>query len=101
MMDLDLDIPDPTEPRPLGDDRCVFIRPVLATGSKVVAGEYSYYDASEDAAGELHSLRRSGPSSCAVPNSHLFRPHEQTGGRCGLAVGCRYCLARRLGANRT
>jgi virginiamycin A acetyltransferase len=45
------DIPDPDEPRPLGDDRCVFIRPVLAPGSRVVAGAYSYYDASEDTGG--------------------------------------------------
>ncbi|GAA2018226.1 CatB-related O-acetyltransferase [Catenulispora yoronensis] len=45
------DIPDPDEPRPLGDDRCVFIRPVLGPRSKVVAGAYSYYDASEDTDG--------------------------------------------------
>ncbi|MGV9349086.1 CatB-related O-acetyltransferase [Streptomyces spiralis] len=46
-----LNIPDPNEPRPLGDDRCVFIRPVLSPGSKVVVGAYSYYDASEDTSG--------------------------------------------------
>jgi virginiamycin A acetyltransferase len=46
-----LDIPDPDEPRPLGTDQCVFIRPVLAPGGKVVAGDYSYYDASEDTGG--------------------------------------------------
>ena len=45
------DIPDPDKPRPLGDDRCVFIRAVLGPRSKVVAGAYSYYDASEDAGG--------------------------------------------------
>ncbi|WP_433607260.1 CatB-related O-acetyltransferase [Dactylosporangium sp. CA-139114] len=45
-----LDIPDPDEPRPTSDDRCVFIRPTLGAGSRVVAGEYSYYDASQDSA---------------------------------------------------
>lgn len=49
--DPGLDIPDPADPRPMGDDRCVFIRPVLTPGSKVDAGEYSYYDASEDTGG--------------------------------------------------
>ena len=47
----DLDIPDPRDPRPTGDSRCVFIAPTLAPGSRVVAGDYSYYDASEDTAG--------------------------------------------------
>jgi virginiamycin A acetyltransferase len=51
MLDLDSDIPDPDVPRPLGSDRCVFIRPTLAPGSRVAAGRYSYYDASEDTAG--------------------------------------------------
>jgi virginiamycin A acetyltransferase len=47
----DLDIPDPDDPSPLGDNRCVFIRPTLGPDSKVVAGRYSYYDASEDTGG--------------------------------------------------
>jgi thioesterase domain-containing protein/acetyltransferase-like isoleucine patch superfamily enzyme len=47
----DLDIPDPGQPRPLGDDRVVFIRPALSPTGAVVAGDYSYYDASEDVGG--------------------------------------------------
>lgn len=48
--DAGQDIPDPDDPRPMGDDRCVFIRPTLSPSSKVTAGAYSYYDASEDEA---------------------------------------------------
>lgn len=41
--------PDPTKPYPLPDNQryCVFLRPTLTSG-KVIAGDYTYYDASRD-----------------------------------------------------
>ncbi|MGI5484751.1 CatB-related O-acetyltransferase [Streptomyces lavendofoliae] len=81
-----LDIPDPDEPRPLGDDRCVFIRPVLAPGAKVVAGAYSYYDASEDTGGFEEERVR-----------YAFGPQRlQIGKFCSIAAGVTFVMA---GAN--
>lgn len=80
------DIPDPDEPRPLGDDRCVFIRPVLGAGSKVVAGAYSYYDASEDVGGFEETRVR-----------YAFGPQRLRIGKfCAIAAGVTFVMA---GAN--
>ncbi|WP_227983812.1 non-ribosomal peptide synthetase [Nocardia spumae] len=79
-------IPDPDQPRPLGDDRCVFIRPTLSTTSRVTAGAYSYYDASEDAAGFEQSRVRyaSGGERLTI------------GRYCSIAAGVQFIMA---GAN--
>ncbi|MFJ6655747.1 CatB-related O-acetyltransferase [Streptomyces sp. NPDC091377] len=77
-----LDIPDPDEPRPLGDDHCVFIRPVLAPGGKVVAGAYSYYDASEDTAGFEEARVR-----------YAFGPQRLLIGKfCSVAAGATFVM---------
>jgi len=80
------DIPDPDEARPLGDGRCVFIRPVLPPASKVVAGIYSYYDASEDTGSfEEERVRyASGPQRLRI------------GRFCSVAAGVTFVMA---GAN--
>lgn len=79
---LNLDIPDPDESRPMGDDRCVFIRPTLGPGSKVVAGPYSYYDASEDTGGfeETRMLYAFGAERLLI------------GGFCSIAAGVRFIM---------
>ncbi len=80
------DIPDPADPRPLGDSRCVFVRPLLGPRSKVVAGEYTYYDASEDERGfeEERVLYAFGPQKLRI------------GRFCSIAAGVRFLMA---GAN--
>ncbi|MFD8781623.1 CatB-related O-acetyltransferase [Kitasatospora sp. NPDC059599] len=85
-VDPDLDIPDPRDPRPLGDDRLVFIRPVLEPGGKVVAGNFSYYDASEDTAGFEEARVR-----YAFGSERLF-----IGRYCSIAAGVTFVMA---GAN--
>ncbi|GAA3017308.1 CatB-related O-acetyltransferase [Streptomyces fulvorobeus] len=84
--DHGLDIPDPDEPRPLGDDRCVFVQPVLSPGAKVAAGRYSYYDASEDTGGfeEERVLYAFGPQQLRI------------GKFCSIAAGVTFVMA---GAN--
>ena len=78
-----LAVPDPDNPRPLnGDDRCVFIRPTLRPGGKVTAGEYSYYDASEDRSGFEEARLR-----------YATGPERLTIGRfCSIAAGVTFLL---------
>ena len=84
--DHGLGIPDPDRSRPTGDDRCVFIRPALAPNSRVTAGEYSYYDASEDGAGFEESRVLYG-----------FGAERLRIGRfCAIAAGVKFVMA---GAN--
>lgn len=77
-----LDVPDPQDPYPLGDARCVFLRPVLGSGSIVEAGEYTYYDASEDKQGfeEEHVLYAFGTERLRI------------GRFCSIASGVRFLM---------
>jgi virginiamycin A acetyltransferase len=79
---LEPDIPDPQELRPLGDDRCVFIAPTLTPGSKVVAGRYSYYDATDDTGGfeETRMLYAFGAERLLI------------GGFCSIAAAVRFIM---------
>lgn len=84
--DNGLDIPDPEERRPLGDERCVFIRSVLTSGSRVSAGDYSYYDASEDT--RIFEAERV---------LYAFGPERLRIGKfCSIAAGVKFIMA---GAN--
>lgn len=78
-----LDIPDPGLPLPFDDDRCVFIAPTLAPEGKVVAGDYSYYDASEDTRGfeEERLLYAFGQQRLWI------------GRFCSIAAGVRFIMA--------
>ncbi|MGH3669189.1 MAG: CatB-related O-acetyltransferase [Pseudonocardiaceae bacterium] len=76
--------PDPTEPYPLPHHEryCVFLRPTL-TSDKVVAGEYTYYDASQDAGSfeDARVLYGFGPERLVI------------GKFCAIAAGVRFVMA--------
>jgi len=75
--------PDPTDPYPLGggDRRCVFIRPTV-TSELLEAGEYTYYDASEDE-GTFEQDRM----------LYAYGPERLVIGRyCSIAAGTRFML---------
>lgn len=77
-------VPDPARVFPLaeGDTRCVFIRPAL-TGGLAEAGEYSYYDASEDGGASFEQARM----------LYAFGPEMLRIGRfCSIASGVRFLL---------
>ncbi|PSK88963.1 virginiamycin A acetyltransferase [Murinocardiopsis flavida] len=77
-------VPDPARVFPLaeGDARCVFIRPSL-TGTLVEAGEYSYYDASEDGGASFEESR----------TLYAFGPEMLRIGRfCSIGSGVRFLL---------
>ncbi|MGH3915745.1 MAG: CatB-related O-acetyltransferase [Pseudonocardiaceae bacterium] len=76
--------PDPTCLYPLPDHErfCVFLRPTL-TSEKVSAGEYTYYDASQDTGSfeEEHVLYGFGPEQLVI------------GKFCSIAAGVRFVMA--------
>lgn len=76
--------PDPTKPHPLPDHKryCVFLRPTI-TSDKVVAGDYTYYDASQDAGSfeDERVLYGFGPERLLI------------GKFCAIAAGVRFVMA--------
>jgi virginiamycin A acetyltransferase len=77
-------VPDPTHPYPLPDHRryCVFLRPTI-TSEKIVAGEYTYYDASQDS-GSFEAERV----------LYGFGPERLLIGKfCAIAAGVRFVMA--------
>jgi virginiamycin A acetyltransferase len=79
--------PDPASPYPLPEHQryCVFLRPTLSS-DKVVAGDYTYYDASQDSGSfeDERVLYGYGPERLVI------------GGFCAIAAGVRFVMA---GAN--
>lgn len=79
-----MSVPDPSHPYPLADDErhCVFLRPTI-TSEKISVGEYTYYDASEDA-GSFEDDRV----------LYGFGPERLLIGRfCAIAAGVRFVMA--------
>ncbi|MGQ0775849.1 MAG: CatB-related O-acetyltransferase [Pseudonocardiales bacterium] len=76
--------PDPTHPYPLPEHQryCVFVRPTI-TSDKISVGEYTYYDASEDAGSfeDDRVLYGFGPERLVI------------GKFCSIAAGVRFVMA--------